>query len=97
MDLILDDGKLRGHECFRGALEVEAVAFCQRVVKTVGTESLDSELISALTGAVKHHRRQTHLEGRRRSESLDLQRSITASNEMDAVSLVLRVGRPRSS
>ena len=47
VDLILDDGKLRGHECFRGALEVEAVAFCQRVVKTVGTESLDSELISA--------------------------------------------------
>ena len=48
VDLILDDGKLRGHECFRGALDVEAVAFCQRVVKTVGTESLDSELISAL-------------------------------------------------
>ena len=47
VDLILDDGKLRGHECFRGALEVEAVAFCQRVVKTVGTESLESKLISA--------------------------------------------------
>ena len=46
-DLILADGKFRGHESFRGALEVEAVAFCQRVIKTVGTESLHSKLISA--------------------------------------------------
>ena len=46
-DLILTDGKFRGHESFRGALEVEAVTFGQRVVKTVGTESLESKLISA--------------------------------------------------